>query len=144
MNLFFITSTFDDVLVKESSASRGFLVTPLEFISSISTKLLSRKSNSPYQSTIPRPLRNPPSAHPKKMYRNILRTSLKPITKSPLPIPLRTYSAHATPEPFNWEDPLGSQNLFTDEELAISETAESYCQERMLPRVLRKCPVKWC
>ncbi|CAO2654162.1 Nn.00g108950.m01.CDS01 [Neocucurbitaria sp. VM-36] len=41
-----------------------------------------------------------------------------------------------TPVPFDWTDPLNAKNLFTDEELAISETAESYCQERMLPRVL--------
>lgn len=41
-----------------------------------------------------------------------------------------------TPVSFDWKDPLGSSNLFTEEELAISETAESYCQERMLPRVL--------
>ena len=37
---------------------------------------------------------------------------------------------------FDWKDPLGSNNLYTEEELAIAETAESYCQERMLPRVL--------
>ena len=37
---------------------------------------------------------------------------------------------------FNWEDPLASSNLFTEEELAIQETAKAYCQERMLPRVL--------
>ncbi len=43
--------------------------------------------------------------------------------------------AHA-PAVFNWEDPLGASNLFTEEELAIQETARSYCQERMLPRVL--------
>ena len=43
--------------------------------------------------------------------------------------------AHA-PAIFNWEDPLGSLNLFTEEEIAIQETARSYCQERMLPRVL--------
>ncbi|MCJ1371303.1 hypothetical protein MMC20_002518 [Loxospora ochrophaea] len=43
--------------------------------------------------------------------------------------------AHA-PAVFDWEDPLGSANLFTEEELAIQETAKSYCQERMLPRVL--------
>ena len=43
--------------------------------------------------------------------------------------------AHA-PVAFNWEDPLGSASLFTEEELAIQETANSYCQERMLPRVL--------
>ena len=40
------------------------------------------------------------------------------------------------PVTFDWTDPLNAKNLFTDEELAISETAESYCQERMLPRVL--------
>ena len=43
--------------------------------------------------------------------------------------------AHA-PVPFNWEDPLDSASLFTEEELAIQETANSYCQERMFPRVL--------
>ena len=43
--------------------------------------------------------------------------------------------AHA-PVPFNWEDPLDSASLFTEEELAIQETANSYCQERMYPRVL--------
>ena len=37
---------------------------------------------------------------------------------------------------FNWEDPLDSANLYTEDELAIQETARSYCQERMLPRVL--------
>jgi glutaryl-CoA dehydrogenase len=36
---------------------------------------------------------------------------------------------------FDWKDPLGSNNMFTEEELAIAETAESYCQERLLPRV---------
>ncbi|KAF2115456.1 glutaryl-CoA dehydrogenase mitochondrial precursor [Lophiotrema nucula] len=41
-----------------------------------------------------------------------------------------------TPVAFDWKDPLGSNNLFTDDELAIAETAESYCQERMQPRVL--------
>lgn len=43
--------------------------------------------------------------------------------------------AHA-PAVFDWKDPLGSSNLFTEDELAIAETAEQYCQERMLPRVL--------
>ena len=41
-----------------------------------------------------------------------------------------------TPAPFDWKDPLGSHNLFTEDELQIAETAESYCQERLLPRVL--------
>jgi len=37
---------------------------------------------------------------------------------------------------FNWEDPLNTSTLFTEDEIAIQETARSYCQERMLPRVL--------
>lgn len=37
---------------------------------------------------------------------------------------------------FNWEDPLNTANLFTEEEIAIHETARAYCQERMQPRVL--------
>lgn len=43
--------------------------------------------------------------------------------------------AHA-PAAFNWQDPLDAASLFTEEEIAISETARAYCQERMLPRVL--------
>ncbi|KAL9099351.1 MAG: hypothetical protein Q9163_005142 [Psora crenata] len=43
--------------------------------------------------------------------------------------------AHAQ-VPFKWEDPLDSASLFTEDELAIQETAKAYCQERMLPRVL--------
>jgi glutaryl-CoA dehydrogenase len=42
----------------------------------------------------------------------------------------------STPVSFDWTDPLNAKSLFTEEELAISETAEAYCQERMLPRVL--------
>lgn len=42
----------------------------------------------------------------------------------------------STPVAFDWKDPLNASNLFTEEEIAIAETAESYCQERMLPRVL--------
>ena len=37
---------------------------------------------------------------------------------------------------FDWEDPLASKNLFSDEEIAIQETARDYCQEKLLPRVL--------
>lgn len=41
-----------------------------------------------------------------------------------------------TPVAFDWKDPLGTSNNYTEDELAIAETAEDYCQERMLPRVL--------
>ena len=36
----------------------------------------------------------------------------------------RTYASAAQ---FSWEDPLGSKNLLTEEELAVSEMAERYC-----------------
>lgn len=42
----------------------------------------------------------------------------------------------STPAKFQWDDPLNSQSLYTEEELAIQETARSYCQEQLLPRVL--------
>jgi glutaryl-CoA dehydrogenase len=42
---------------------------------------------------------------------------------------------------FDWQDPLSSSNLLTEEELAIQETARSYCQERLLPRILGRIVV---
>lgn len=46
---------------------------------------------------------------------------------------VRRYASSAK---FNWEDPLATSELYTEEELAIQETARLYCQERLLPRVL--------
>lgn len=46
-------------------------------------------------------------------------------------------AAASSAPPFDWQDPLNSKNLLTEEELAISETAEKYCQEQLLPRVLQ-------
>lgn len=40
------------------------------------------------------------------------------------------------PVAFDWKDPLGVHNLYTEDEAAIAQVAEDYCQERMLPRVL--------
>ncbi|PGH29462.1 glutaryl-CoA dehydrogenase [[Emmonsia] crescens] len=37
---------------------------------------------------------------------------------------------------FNWEDPLATSNLYTEDELAIQDTARQYCQEQLAPRVL--------
>jgi glutaryl-CoA dehydrogenase len=48
--------------------------------------------------------------------------------------------ATAAPSIFDWQDPLRWQTLLTDEELAISETAEAYCQEKLQPRVLGASP----
>ena len=42
----------------------------------------------------------------------------------------------STPAKFQWEDALNSQSLYTEEEVAIQETARSYCQEQLFPRVL--------
>lgn len=40
---------------------------------------------------------------------------------------------------FDWQDPLGSKNLLTPEELDIQETAHAYCKERLLTRVIGTC-----
>ncbi|KAI9735837.1 MAG: hypothetical protein M1834_001302 [Cirrosporium novae-zelandiae] len=65
------------------------------------------------------------------MYRSLLRRAPRPVRS----VALGRRYAH-TPVPFSWEDPLTSSSLLTEEELAIQETARSYCQERLLPRVL--------
>ncbi|CAD6564736.1 MAG: hypothetical protein ASARMPREDX12_004712 [Alectoria sarmentosa] len=66
------------------------------------------------------------------MIRHTLRKQL--VNAARTSVITRRY-AHA-PVALNWEDPLDSASLFTEEEVAIQETANSYCQERMLPRVL--------
>ncbi|EXJ88676.1 glutaryl-CoA dehydrogenase [Capronia coronata CBS 617.96] len=48
--------------------------------------------------------------------------------------PLRRHASSAVA--FKWDDPLNLSNFLTEEEQAIEETARSYCQERLLPRVL--------
>jgi len=72
------------------------------------------------------------------MFRTIVKHGTKQLRSSASSIAVRGYAVHATPQAFNWEDPLDSQSLLTEEEIAIQETAEAYCQERMLPRVLGK------
>ena len=69
------------------------------------------------------------------MFKSIARRSTQQLTQQAQAAALGRRHAHA-PQTFDWRDPLGANNLFTEEELAISETAEAYCQERMLPRVL--------
>ncbi|KAF4547457.1 Acyl-CoA dehydrogenase-like protein 9 [Elsinoe fawcettii] len=72
------------------------------------------------------------------MFRQVVQRSARQVSSTTqharLAVVGRRY-AHA-PVAFDWKDPLGAQNLWTDEEIAIAETAEEYCQERMLPRVL--------
>ncbi len=38
--------------------------------------------------------------------------------------------------PFNWQDPFAFNHLLTEEERLIQQTAQSYCQERLMPRIL--------
>ncbi|KAL6412710.1 Glutaryl-CoA dehydrogenase, mitochondrial [Ilyonectria robusta] len=72
------------------------------------------------------------------MFRPILRTCTR---SSRAMAPMRACAtrsfASAKGPAFNWEDPLNTQNLLTEEEIAIGETAERYCQEQLQPRVLQ-------
>ncbi|PFH57523.1 hypothetical protein XA68_14909 [Ophiocordyceps unilateralis] len=47
------------------------------------------------------------------------------------------FASSAAAPPFDWEDPLSSRSLLTEEEADVAETAERYCQERLAPRVLQ-------
>ena len=75
---------------------------------------------------------------PKIFISPTMKTSLARHTSKFLARPSRALGrryAHS-PSAFKWDDPLNSASLFTEEELAVQETAHSYCQERLLPRVL--------
>lgn len=37
--------------------------------------------------------------------------------------------------PYNWEDPLNMSSLLTEEQQAIHETARTYAQEKLVPRI---------
>ncbi|KAK4971885.1 hypothetical protein LTR66_011388 [Elasticomyces elasticus] len=69
------------------------------------------------------------------MFKPVATRAAQRFTSAPHVATLGRRYVHA-PIAFDWKDPLGASNLYTEEELAIAETAESYCQERMLPRVL--------
>lgn len=61
--------------------------------------------------------------------------------RAPLPAqPTRAASTASKKALFSWEDPLASKTVLKDDEIAIAEMAERYCQEQLLPRVLRRCP----
>ncbi|KYK54727.1 glutaryl-CoA dehydrogenase [Drechmeria coniospora] len=72
------------------------------------------------------------------MLRHALRTVARSSARaSTWPVAARSFASASNTPRFNWQDPLASRNLLTEEELAIQETAERYCQERLLPRVLQ-------
>lgn len=75
------------------------------------------------------------------MFRPALRTCARQCAARRTLPAARTVASASNGPVFDWEDPLNAKNLLTEEELAISETAERYCQERMLPRVLRTSPI---
>lgn len=75
--------------------------------------------------------------HPATMYRTIVSRCSRQRAPALQAAARRMYSAASSAAPpFDWQDPLNAKNLLTEEELAISETAEKYCQEQLLPRVL--------
>jgi len=77
------------------------------------------------------------------MFKPVQRQAARQLRQSiHKPAAVRAYASASNspaPQSFDWKDPLAAANLFTEEELAIAETAEAYCQERMLPRVLGMC-----
>ena len=66
------------------------------------------------------------------MLRNLLRRP----PRAAFPGLLLRRQVHSTG--FDWEDPLLLKDALTAEEIAISDVVRKYCQERVLPRVLRK------
>lgn len=67
------------------------------------------------------------------MNRSLLRAAARSIQAGPTSVAGRRYASSAV---FNWEDPLAAAELYTEEELAIQETARQYCQDKLAPRVL--------
>jgi glutaryl-CoA dehydrogenase len=67
------------------------------------------------------------------MNRSLLRAAAHSIKAGPAAVSGRRYASSAV---FNWEDPLQAAELFTEEELAVQDTARQYCQDKLMPRVL--------
>ncbi|EIE76391.1 hypothetical protein G6F46_003228 [Rhizopus delemar] len=53
------------------------------------------------------------------------------------PFLTRTLATKPTFVKYNWEDPLNLEKLLTEDEVSIRDAAKSYCQERLLPRVIQ-------
>ncbi|CAG9839862.1 unnamed protein product [Diabrotica balteata] len=43
---------------------------------------------------------------------------------------------NANKTPFNWQDPLNLESQLTDEEKLVRDQFRSYCQEKLMPRVI--------
>ncbi len=48
-----------------------------------------------------------------------------------------TNAAKRSLGPFGWDDPLRLDDLLSEDERAIRDTARDFCQERLMPRILR-------
>ena len=67
-----------------------------------------------------------------------MRTPRRLLSQPLLNATTRNGRRYASSAPqFDWQDPLASKTLLTEDELAIADTAERYCQEELAPRVLR-------
>lgn len=75
------------------------------------------------------------------MNRSILRAATRSAKAASPSVAGRRYASSAV---FNWEDPLAAAELFTEDELAIQDTARQYCQDKLMPRVLGMCFVCPC
>ncbi|KAG1472637.1 hypothetical protein G6F56_001424 [Rhizopus delemar] len=49
----------------------------------------------------------------------------------------RQLATKATFVKYNWEDPLNLEKQLTEDEVSIRDAAKSYCQDRLLPRVIQ-------
>ena len=45
--------------------------------------------------------------------------------------------ARSKPANFNWEDPFSLDDQLTEEERMIRDTAKSYCQDKLIPRIIK-------
>jgi glutaryl-CoA dehydrogenase len=59
----------------------------------------------------------------------------KNIRPKPALTQARAFASGTTFERFNFEDPFKLNSQLTDEELAISEAARQFSQEKLMPRV---------
>ncbi|KAL3472676.1 acyl-CoA dehydrogenase/oxidase [Aspergillus californicus] len=71
--------------------------------------------------------------YPSSFFRTAARSAGR-LGKAPAAPRIAAVRGYATN--FNWEDPLLASELYTEEEIAIQDTARQYCQERLQPRVL--------
>jgi glutaryl-CoA dehydrogenase len=67
----------------------------------------------------------------------MLAATLRPTLASTRLNAARAMGGVAKFTPYDWQDPLKMDNLLTDEEKAIHETAKNYAQEKLAPRVLK-------